>query len=408
MATSMVGNKPGSQHSEEQVVLDEVKGRLQVITLNNPHKMNIISREVADRLAELFEEWEKENDAEMMIIKGVGRAFCAGGDLRGFYYGKAEKQNIEVIYKTYCLYYRIHTNKKTLVALVNGIVMGGGASLAILSTYKVVTEKTVFAAPEVGFGFHTESGLSYILSHLSGHLGEYLALTGSRLDGVEMIATGLGTHYIPSEKLEELEKRLIDLNTGDKNLVKATIEEFTVQVQLGEKSILHNSSLINQCFSKDTVEDIMESLATASDMEGNEWVKGTIKKLKSSSPIALKMTLRSVRQARKQTLFECLKKEFRLTVNTLRGLISNDLYEGIQAFIIEKDNSPKWNPPLGEVTEEKLNLLFKPLEEDFELQLPIKGKISRWEGKYENSGYNTKYPHDCEVHTIMTQLKSRM
>lgn len=388
MASPMADIKHESQPS--QVVLDEEKGHVRTITLNNPRKLNIINREVVVRLAEIYEKWEKENDAELIIIKGAGRAFSAGGDLTLFYYGKAEKHVIEAVYKMYWLQYHIHTYKKTVVAIANGLTIGGGASLTVQSTFRVVTEKTVLSAPEAGFGFHTDASLSYILSHLPGHLGEYLALTGARLDGVEMIATGLGTHYIPSEKLEELEKRLIDLNSGDRNIVKATLEELSLHVQPGEKSILHNRSLLDKCFSKDTVEEIMDSLAVEINMEGNEWVKDTIKNLKRSSPTGLKMTLRSVRQARKQTLAECLKKEFRLTINTLRGVISNDIYEGMRALVIDRDNSPQWNPPLEEITDEKLDLVFKPFEEEFELQLPQDEKITRWEGKFECSGFNVE------------------
>lgn len=388
MASPMADIKHESQPS--QVVLDEEKGHVRAITLNNPRKLNIINREVVVRLAEIYEKWEKENDAEMIIIKGAGRAFSAGGDLTLFYYGKAEKHVIEAVYKMYWLQYHIHTYKKTVVAIANGLTIGGGVSLTVQSTFRVVTEKTVLSTPEAGFGFHTDASLSYILSHLPGHLGEYLALTGARLDGVEMIATGLGTHYIPSEKLEELEKHLIDLNSGDRNIVKATLEELSLHVQPGEKSILHNRSLLDKCFSKDTVEDIMDSLAAEINMEGNEWVKDTIKNLKRSSPTGLKMTLRSVRQARKQTLAECLKKEFRLTINTLRGVISNDIYEGMRALVIDRDNSPQWNPPLEEITDEKLDLVFKPFEEEFELQLPQDEKITRWEGKFECSGFNVE------------------
>ncbi|KAH9313018.1 hypothetical protein KI387_028053, partial [Taxus chinensis] len=361
---------------EMTVVLDEEIGHVRLITLNNPSKLNIITPEVVKRLAELYEKWEKANDVEIIVIKGAGRAFCAGGDLRMFYYGKAEKHVIEAVYKMYWLEYHIHTYKKALVAIVHATAMGGGASLTVPSTFTVVTEKTVLAAPEAGLGFHTDASLSYILSRLPGHLGEYLALTGARVDGAEMVAIGLGTHYLPSEKLPELEKRLINLKSGDKSIIRAAIEELSIEVQPGEKSVLFNRSLIDKCFSKDTVEGIIDSLITESNIEGNEWVERTIKTLKRSSPTGLKMTLKSVRQARNQTLSECLKKEFRLTLNTLRGVISNDMYEGIRAQNIDKDFSPKWNPPsLREITEEKLDLVFQPFEEKFELQILQDEKI---------------------------------
>eukprot|EP01018_Ginkgo_biloba_P025312 Gb_09947 [translate_table: standard] len=334
------------------VVLDEKIGHVQIITLNRPRLLNVISSKVVYRLAELYEKWEKDTDAEVIIIKGAGRAFSAGGDLRMFYEGRAgpfraptrttgnptimmlglgsstatnsprvngssmalrvdsmiylpipasllpskiedplpRSKNLvislalltvglvlvfeqcpmscwglcvswaflfhycgyrlkeEVIRwvlsqccfafpKRQCLWRKRYPVSK--VAIVHGLAMGGGASLTVPATFSVVTEKTVFATPEAGLGFHTDCSFSYILAHLPGHLGEYLALTGARLDGAEMIATGLATHFVPSEKLPELEKCLIDLNSGDKNVVRATIEEFSLQVQPGEKSILH-------------------------------------------------------------------------------------------------------------------------------------------------------------------------
>uniref|UniRef100_A0A0D6R0R0 3-hydroxyisobutyryl-CoA hydrolase n=1 Tax=Araucaria cunninghamii TaxID=56994 RepID=A0A0D6R0R0_ARACU len=376
------------EHSKQQAVLDEEIGHVGLITLNNPGKLNIITPEVVRRLAELYEKWEKANDVEIIIIKGAGRAFSAGGDLRTFYHGKAAKYVIEAVHRMYWLVSHIHTYKKPLVAFVHSIAMGGGASLTVPSTFTIVTEKTVLAAPEARLGFHTDASLSYILSHLPGHIGEYLGLTGARVDGAEMVAIGLGTHYVPSEKLPDLEKHLISLNSGDRSVIRAAIEEFSVAVHPGERSFLHTRLLIDKCFSKDTVEEIIESLVAESTVEENQWVKETIKSLKSSSPTGLKMTLKSVRQARSQKLNECLKKEFRMTINTLRGVISNDMYEGIRALVIDKDNSPKWNPStLGEITEEKLDLIFQPFEEKFELQLPEEEKITRWEGKFKSSGY---------------------
>ncbi|KAF5458659.1 hypothetical protein F2P56_022672 [Juglans regia] len=117
-----------------------------------------------------------------------------------FYDGRKSKDScLEVVYRMYWLCYHIHTYKKTQVALVHGISMGGGASLMVPMKFSVVTEKTVFSTPEASIGFHTDCGFSYILSHLPGHLGEFLALTGARLNGKELVAAGLATHFVPSE-----------------------------------------------------------------------------------------------------------------------------------------------------------------------------------------------------------------
>lgn len=373
---------------DEQVVLGEEIGNIRVITLNRPRQLNVISSKVVSLLAEYLEKWEKDDKAELVIIKGVGRAFSAGGDLKMFYDGREPRDScLEVVYRMYWLCYHIHSYKKTQVALVHGISMGGGASLMVPMKFSVVTEKTVFATPEATIGFHTDCGFSYMLSHLPGHLGEFIALTGARLNGKELVTVGLATHYVPSEKMPELEKRLMCLNSGDRNAIKSAIEEFSLDVKVDEDSVLNKQSTINECFSKDSVEEIIKSFETEARKEGNAWIGPMLKSLKRSSPTGLKITLRSIREGRNQTLAESLKKEFRLTMNILRTTISSDVYEGIRALTIDKDNAPKWDPPtLDKVNDEKVDIVFQPFKEELELQIPEKEEC-RWDGKYEHSAY---------------------
>lgn len=315
-------------NTTEEVLLGEEIEHVRLITLNRPRHLNIISSRLVSLLAEYLEKWEKDDKAELVIFKGAGRAFSAGGDLKMFYDGRTQKDScLEVVYRFYWLCSHIHTYKKTTVAIAHGISMGGGASLMVPMKFSVVTEKTVFATPEASIGFHTDCGFSYIHSLLPGHLAEYLALTGARLNGKELVATGLATHFVPSEKIPELEKHLVSLNSGNADAVKSTIEEFSVEVKPNEDSILNKQSIIDECFSKDTVAEIIESFAEEGKKEGNGWIGPVLKGLKRSSPTGLKITLRSIREGRKQSLSECLKKEFRLSINILRATISGDVYE---------------------------------------------------------------------------------
>lgn len=377
------------QLNPEEVVLGEEINHVRLITLNRPRQLNVISARVVELLAEYLEKWEKDDDAQLVIFKGAGRAFCAGGDLKMFYAGKTERDVcLEVVYRMYWLCYHIHTYKKTMVSLANGIIMGGGAVMVVPLKFSVVTEKTVFALPEASIGLHTDCSFSYILSHLPGHLGEYLGLTGARLDGKEMIAAGLATHFVPSEKIQELENRLLSLNSGDENAIRNVIEDFSLKVQPDEDSILHKLSTINKCFCKESVEEIIEAFEAEGNTEENKWIGPVLKGLKRSSPTGLKITLRSIQDGRKQTLEKCLKKEFRLTMNITRSMISGDLYEGIRALAIDKDNTPMWEPAtVAEVTKEKLDLVFEPYSTELELQIPADGEAFRWDGKYENSVY---------------------
>jgi len=369
---------------DEQVVVGEEKGSVRLATLNRPRQLNVISSEVVLKLAEYLETWEKDDKTKLILIKGAGRAFSAGGDLKMFYDGRESRDScLEVVYRMYWLCYHIHTYKKTQVSLVNGISMGGGASLMVPMKFSVVTEKTVFATPEASIGFHTDCGFSYIHSRLPGHLGEFLALTGARLNGKELVAIGMATHFVPSAKLADLEARLVSLDSGDVDVVRSTIEEFSEKVDLDKDSILNKQTIIDECFSKESVKQIIQAFEAEGSKEGNEWITPVIKGLKRSSPTGLKITLRSIREGRKQTLSDCLKKEFRITINILRSTISPDVYEGIRALTIDKDNSPKWSPAtLDEVAEEKINLVFEPLEDDIELHIP-ETEENRWGGKYE-------------------------
>ncbi|XVF81881.1 hypothetical protein PTKIN_Ptkin15bG0191400 [Pterospermum kingtungense] len=284
----------------EPVVIGEEIKHVQLINLNKPRHLNVISSEV-----------------------GAGPAFCAGGDLKMFYEGRKSKDScLEVVYRMYWLCYHIHTYKKTQVALAQGITMGGGASLVVPMKFSVVTEKTVFETPEASIGFHVDCSFSYIHSHLPGIWA----------NGKELVAAGPATHFVPSEKLLELDKRLISLNSRDENAVKAMIEEF-----LWPCSLMKTEEEANK--------------------EGNGWIAPVLKGLKRSSPTGLKITLRSIREGRKQTLPECLKKEFRLTMNILWTTISADVYEGVRALTIDEDNAPKWDPSvLDQVDNEKVDL----------------------------------------------------
>uniref|UniRef100_A0A7N0ZWN7 3-hydroxyisobutyryl-CoA hydrolase n=1 Tax=Kalanchoe fedtschenkoi TaxID=63787 RepID=A0A7N0ZWN7_KALFE len=373
---------------QQQVVIGEEIDHVRVITLNQPRQLNIITPQVVVLLANYLEKWEKDPSAELVIVKGAGRAFSAGGDLKTFYAGKDSRDScLEVVYRYFWLCHHIQTYKKTTVALVHGISMGGGAALMVPMKFSVVTEKTVFATPEAAIGYHTDCAFSYMHPRLPGRLGEFLALTGTRLNGKELVAIGLATHFVPLEKLSELEKRLIALNSGDESLVKSLIEEFSENVEIDENSVLKRLAVIDECFSKETAGEIIESFEAESKKEGNEWISPVLKGLKRSSPTGLAITLRSVREGRNQTLAECLRKEFRLTMNILRGKISDDVYEGIRALTIDKDNAPKWEPStLDKVDSKQLDLVFEPFGEELELQISEKEEC-RWGGKFENTTY---------------------
>ncbi|XP_024360180.1 3-hydroxyisobutyryl-CoA hydrolase-like protein 5 [Physcomitrium patens] len=368
----------------ETELIIEKKGVGRFATMNRPRVLNCINLPMLEEIAEAYEQWEEDDSVGFIVLKGAGRVFCAGGDLKTFYgLGKSDESWTAMVYIKYWLDYHIATFKKPLVAIWHGLVMGGGAGLSVTGTFRVATEKTIFAMPEAGIGLHTDCGASYWLSRLSGFLGDYLGLTGHRLDGAEMYACGLATHFVPLQSLSELEKRLSELSIGDDASVGEVIESFHNPAPISPTSILHKQAAINRLFSKGTVEEIVEALEAELEETQETWVKETLKTLRRSSPMGLAVTFKSIRTGRNESQADTLKREYRLTINALKGTATDDFYEGIRSIVVDKDNAPKWNPKsIQEVTQEQLESVFMPFKDaSKELQLPSEHE-PRWSKKF--------------------------
>ncbi|CAI0393768.1 unnamed protein product [Linum tenue] len=228
---------------------------------------------------------------------GSGRAFCAGGDIVALYHliNQGKLGHCKEFFSTlYSYIYLLGTYLKPNVALLNGITMGGGAGVSVPGMFRVATERTRFATPETLIGFHPDAGASFYLSHLPGHLGEYLGLTGETLNGAEMIACGLATHYTHSTKLRLVDQQLGNLDTDDPSVIEASLEEYGDHVHPDHMSVLHRIDMVDKCFSKETVEEIIDALETEASETNDLWCNSTLRRLKECSPLSLKVSLRSV------------------------------------------------------------------------------------------------------------------
>ncbi|XP_043697951.1 3-hydroxyisobutyryl-CoA hydrolase-like protein 1, mitochondrial isoform X2 [Telopea speciosissima] len=278
-------------------VLVEGKAHCRTAILNRPSALNALTTSMGARLKKLYESWEGNPDIGFVVMKGSGsKAFCAGGDVVSLYRlrneGKMEEIK-EFFRKLYSFMYLVGTYLKPHVAILNGITMGGGAGVSIPGTFRVATEKTVFATPETIIGFHPDAGASFYLSHLPGHIGEYLALTGEKLNGAEMLACGLATHYSLSARLPLIEERLGTLVTDDPSVIESSLEHYCDLVYPDKKSVFHRIDTIDKCFGHDTVEEIIDALESEATRSNNEWCSSALKKLKEASPLSLKVSLRS-------------------------------------------------------------------------------------------------------------------
>ncbi|CAN6486338.1 unnamed protein product [Victoria cruziana] len=322
----MATEKP--MESENRQVLVEHHNSARTIILNRPRQLNALSFEMVSQLLQLFLEFEEDSKAKLLILKGKGRAFSAGGDVaaaarlvtEGHWSFAAKFFEVE-----YTLNYVMATHSKPQVSLLDGIVMGGGAGASMHGRFRVVTENTVFAMPETALGLFPDVGASHFLSRLPGFFGEYVGLTGVRLDGADLLACGLATHFVPSMKIPLLEGALHVADTSDPLVIDTIILQFSERIPLKDSSPYHRLNIINKCFCKRSVEEIMSAL---------------------------------IREGRLQSIDQCLSREYRVVSHVMKSEHSSDFFEGCRAILFDKDRNPKWNPS-------KLELVSKEMVDDY-------------------------------------------
>ncbi|KAL1339231.1 hypothetical protein AAHE18_U020100 [Arachis hypogaea] len=363
---------------DDDQVLVEQKSSTRIIILNRTRQLNALSFYMVSRLLEIFLEDEGNPDIKLVIMKGNGRAFCAGGDVSAVVRdvkGGDWRLGAKFFENEFKLNYLMATYSKPQVSILNGIVMGGGAGASIHGRFRVATEKTVFAMPETELGLFPDVGSSYFLSRLPGFFGEYVGLIGARLDGAEMLTCGLATHFVPSSKLPLLEESLYKVESNDATAVSAIIDKYSEQPSLKEDSVYHSRmDAINRCFSRKTVEEILYYLEMeAMNNKADNWASATIQTLKKASPTSLKVFLKLIRKARLQGVGQCLVTDYRVVCHVLQGRYSKDFFEGCRAILIDKDRKPKWEPSRLElVSDSDVDGYFSKLDDEGwkDLELP--------------------------------------
>ncbi|XP_050385912.1 3-hydroxyisobutyryl-CoA hydrolase 1-like isoform X2 [Argentina anserina] len=371
-----MASQNSTPRDDDSVVLVEEEFCSRILTLNRTRQLNALNYEMISRLLELFLTYEGDANVKLVILKGKGRAFCAGGDVAAVVRDINEgnwRLGANFFRKEFTLNYLLATYSKPQVSLLNGIVMGGGAGASIHGRFRVATENSLFAMPETALGLFPDVGASYYLSRLPGFFGEYVGLTGTRLDGAEMLACGLATHFVPSMSLSLLEAALCKVDSSECATIQVILDQYSQQAALKEKSAYHRMDVIDKCFSRRTVEDILSALEEEAAKRADAWLSTTIQSLKKASPMSLKISLRSIREGRLQGVGQCLVREYRMVSHVLRGEVSKDFREGCRAILLDKDRNPKWEPSTLElINDHMVEQYFSKLDDEEweELKLP--------------------------------------
>ncbi len=324
----------------DQEVLFEEKNGWGIITLNRPKALNALTWNMCTLMLEQLKLWAVSDTVEAVLIKGSGdRAFCAGGDIRCLYdTSKDDPAGAADFFRTeYNLNSLIHHYPKPYVALMHGVIMGGGVGVSISASTRIVGENVVWAMPETGIGMVPDVGGTHFLARLEGGMGQFLGLTGHRLDGAAAVYAGIATHLVEEDQFASVEDALLGLGAG-------TLSQSEIDQCVGKFSKTADTPLsadrekIDQHFAlSNSYDEIASSLGT----DESEFAQKMTKKLGFMSPISLKLASTSIREGAKMSFDECLQMEFQIVRKIMEG---PDFHEGVRAQIIDKDRNPSWSP----------------------------------------------------------------
>jgi len=332
----------------EAEVLFEREGILGRIVLNRPRAMNALTFGMVTAIAAQLRAWEHDPEVETVAIVGAGeRGLCAGGDIVSLYHDiQSDKDAAGRFWSDeYALNLAIAGYPKPYVAIMDGIVLGGGVGVSAHGSVRVVTERTKIGMPEVGIGFVPDVGGTYLLSRAPGELGTHAALTGGSFSGADAIELGLADHFVESVHLDEFVDALTSMSAHDALLRFAS--------DAPPSALALARPWIDASYSSNDPVDILGRLAAST----NEDARATADIIRSKSPIAVAVTLESLRRAEATaTLAEVLDTEYRVGMHFVAG---TEMAEGIRAQVIDKDRNPHWSPAtLAQVTRADVDRYF--------------------------------------------------
>jgi len=336
---------------------------LRRITLNRPKALNALTLSMAVEITAHLRAWASDSEAGVVLIDGAGeRGFCAGGDIRALYDAAKTRSALPAQFWSteYYLDVLIARYPKPVIAVMDGVVMGGGVGLSAHAAFRIVTERSMVAMPEVGIGFFPDVGASFLLARCPGQTGTYLALTGDRMNAADAVFCGFADVHVATAKLPELPGAFGDCRTAAD--VKRALASMSSPPATGRLQAAR--SWIDECFAADSIEEIVRRLQS----NGVTEVGAALGVMGKASPTSLKVTLRNVRDAVSfHRLEDSFRQDFRIALAAIAG---HDFIEGIRATIVDKDRDPKWRPrKIEEVTSDIVERHFRSVGE-LELKFP--------------------------------------
>ena len=328
-------------------VKTRIANRTAILTLDRPRTLNSLSLDMIRALTDALLAWQHDDQVDAVVLRSsTDKALCAGGDIRFFYDvgtlpttgGSAALEDFFT--EEYQLNHLIHFYPKPYVALMDGVVMGGGLGVSEAHRergLRVVTDGSKLAMPEVNIGLFPDVGGSYFLSHAPGKLGYYLALTGLTVRAADALYCGLADTFVPQAQMAAL-LELVETTPGAQLRDAVLACAAPHRASVGAAPLEAERAAIDRHFSGATIEAIMASLET----DDSAAMQKALAAMRKRSPLLLKVTLELLNRGASLDLADCLRMERGLV---RRNFEHGEVLEGIRALVIDKDNAPAWNPP---------------------------------------------------------------
>lgn len=345
----------------ESSVLAEVRNQVGHLTLNRPADLNAVDLEMVRKLQQQLEAWQEDDAVRVVVLRATGeRAFCAGGDIRGMHesFNAGDGEYLVFFEEEYALDLLIHTYPKPFLALMDGFVLGGGMGLAQGASHRVLSEHARMGMPETAIGYFPDVGGSYFLPRLGEALGNYLGITGAHIRAADALYTGLADYCVKRDDFAQLDRALDSQAWSDQaehELNRILQTHAVTDLSAGE--IQNLRAAIDKHFAHETVREIRNSLANENNPDYQDWVDRTLASIDAKSPLAMEVTQELLRHGAELSLPDCFRLELHLDRQWFE---EGDIMEGVRALIIDKDKTPKWNPPrLEDVSRARVERFFE-------------------------------------------------
>lgn len=356
-----------SQISVDAHLRVETHGSVGFLTLDRPQALNALTLGMIRGIHAALEAWRDDDGIRAIIIRGAGdRAFCAGGDVKAVYEAGVNvtdpdaKTAIARVYfaDEYRMNRVLFHFPKPIVSFMNGITMGGGYGVAGPCRFRIASEKTLFAMPEVGIGFFPDVGSVYFLTRASSPgVGLWLALTGQAVPASDMVYAGLADAFVPSADHDDLVTSII-------HAANASTDARTAEVAIaallpsgrggaGASALARHAEAVAEVFK---LESHLEKILQDSETSENSFLNETARIVKTRAPLSLKITHEYMRRMQGASFDAVTAMDYRLAIAFMRD---HDFYEGIRAALVDKDKDPHWSPAaLGQVSSAMVDAYF--------------------------------------------------